>query len=122
MSADSPKDIIHRYLDAIEARDFACARTYLADEGFSFGSPIASFDSADKFIADIARVGLILEGIERRKTFSNGDDVCDILNFRTRLSSLTTTPVVQWATVKGGKITSIEVFFDAHAYVRMFEA
>ena len=122
MSTDTPKDIVHRYLDAIEARDFVRARMYLADKNFSFRSPIASFDDANQFVADIARVGQILEGIERRKTLTDGNDVCDILNFKTRLSTLATTPVVQWSTVKDGKITVIEVFFDAHAYVRMFEA
>ncbi|MFQ5935516.1 MAG: nuclear transport factor 2 family protein [Acidiferrobacterales bacterium] len=121
MGKRGPQDIVHAYLDAIEARDFARARTYLSDQNFSFRGPIASFDNADDFIVDTVKVGLILEGIERRKTFVDGNEVCDILNFRTRLSALTTTPVVQLATVANGKITSIEVFFDAHAYVKMFE-
>lgn len=73
------------------------------------------------FIADIWRVGPILEGIERRKTFVDGHEVCDILGFKTRMAQLSTTPVVHWATVDGDKIVSIEVFFDATAYSRMFD-
>lgn len=121
MSTPTPQEVVHAYLDALAARDFERARTYLADDGFSFRGPIASFDNADDFILDSSRVAPILEGIERRKTFVNGNEVCDILNFITRLSARITTPVVQWARVEHGKITSIEVFFDAQAYAKLFQ-
>ncbi|MFQ5935029.1 MAG: hypothetical protein ACE5LB_01285 [Acidiferrobacterales bacterium] len=114
-------EIVDAYLDALEGRDFDRARTYLSSESFSFRGPIASFNSADDFILYCTRVGPILEAIERRKTFVNGDEVCHILNFITRMSVRTTTPVVQWAQVERDKIIAIEVFFDAQAYARFFD-
>jgi len=122
MSKPTPQEIVHAYLDAIEARDFEHARTYLSDKHFTYRSPIAGFNDADAFIADIWRIGPILEGIERRKTFVDGNEVCDILDFKIRMAQLSTIPVVHWATVEGDEIASIEVFFDATAYSRMFEA
>ncbi len=121
MGSPSPQKIVHAYLDAIGARDFERAREYLSNEHFSFRGPIADFDSADRFIADASHVAPILEGIEWRKTFVDGDQVCDILIFITRFSALTRTSVVHWATVENGKINSIEVFFDTQAYTKLFE-
>lgn len=122
MSKPTPQEVVHAYLDAIEARDFEHARTYLSDGHFTYRSPIAGFNDADAFIADIWRVGPILEGIDRRKTFVDGNEVCDILGFKIRMAQLSTIPVVHWAIVDGDKIVSIEVFFDATAYSRMFDA
>ena len=121
MGSPPPHDIVHAYLNAIGARDFERAREYLSNEHFTFRGPIANFDSADQFIADSSRVASILEGIEWRKTFVDGDQVCDILTFVTRFSVLTRTTVVHWATVEKGKISSIDVFFDARGYTKLFE-
>jgi hypothetical protein len=121
MSEHSPERVVEGYLDAIESRDFEAARRFLADEGFSYRSAIAEFQDADAFIADLWRVGPIMEGIERRRTFVDGAEVCSIMNFRTRMDRLQVTPVVQLARVVDGKIVSLEAFFDASEYVRMFD-
>lgn len=109
------------YLDALEDRDFEQLRTCLADSGFSYRSPVSAADNADDYILIISRVGPILEGIERVRTFVDGNDVCSILKFRTTMEPLREVPVVQLTTVAAGKITAIEVFFDASAYNRMFD-
>jgi hypothetical protein len=121
MSPKSPQQVVDAYLDAIESRDFELARTYLADQGFSYRSAINSFDDADALMADVWRVGPVMDGIERRRTFVDGDEVCTIMNFRIRMDRLQITPVVQLSRVVDGKIVSIEAFFDASEYVKMFD-
>lgn len=121
MSSKSPQQVVDGYLNAIESRDFELARTYLADRGFSYRSVINSFDDADAFMADIWRVGPVMDGIERRRTFVDGDEVCTILNFRIRMDRVQITPVVQLSRVVDGKIVSIEAFFDASEYLKMFD-
>lgn len=121
MNALSPQRVVESYLDAIESRDFEAARRFLADEGFRYRSAIAAFDDADAFVADIWRVGPVLEGIERRRTFVDGQEVCTIMNFRIRMDRLQITPVVQLARVVDGRIVSIEAFFDASEYLKMFD-
>lgn len=120
MIRPEPQQIVQSYLDAIVARDFDRARRLLADERFFQRSPIASYDSADAYVADITRVGAILEGIERRRMFVDGADVCVVVNYVTRMDRRQVTPVVHWMRVEQGKIFSIETFFDARGYDEMY--
>ena len=120
MSEARAEQVVHAYLDALAGRDFDHARTYLADAGFRCHSPVSTIDGADAYMQDISRVWPILEGIERRKTFVSGNEVCDILSIKTRMSEVRITPLVHWATVESGKITTIEVFYDAREYAAMF--
>jgi hypothetical protein len=76
---------------------------------------------ADAFVAYIERIGPILECIERRKLFVDGNTVCAILNLKTTMEGMRLVPLVELATIVDGKITGLEVFFDATAYNRMFE-
>ena len=121
MSRPTPRQTVDAYFDALRARDFDRVRACLSDDRFSYRSPISHFDRADAFVRDISRIGPILEGIERRKTFCEGNDVCCIADFKTRMASLQVTPVVHWATVEDGKIVAIETFFDAREYAKLFE-
>lgn len=117
----APEQAVDGYLDAIATGDFALARSFLSDENFSYKSPIGVYDNADEFIQSVVGVAGILEGIERRRRFVDGNEVFDVLNFRTRMSEATDSAVVQWAIVENGKIASLEAFFDAHEYKMMFQ-
>jgi ketosteroid isomerase-like protein len=121
MNERTPEMIVSDFLDALEARDFVQLRRYLSDTTFSYRSPVSRNDTADAFAINISRVGPILEGIERRMTFVKGNHVCSILNLRTTMETMKNVPLVQLATVSGGKIVALEAFFDASAYNRMFE-
>lgn len=121
MNETTPHAAVRGFLDAVAERDFDRAREFLADAGFSYRSPLSDFDDATAFIADISRVGPILERIEVRRTFVDGDEVCTIINFYTRMDRLQVTPVVQWSRVADGHIVAMEVFFDARQYAGMFE-
>ena len=88
MSESAAEKIVSAYLDALEGRDFERLRTFLSDTGFSYRSPVSKVDNADDFILIISRVGPILDNIERVRTFVDGDDVCNILRFRTTMETL----------------------------------
>ena len=122
MSHQSPAGIIAAFIDAIEARDFEHARELLSNDQFSYRSPVSRTDDADICIALVSRIGPILERIERHRTFIDGNDVCSILHYRTTMETLKDVAVVQLATVADGKITALEVFFDASEYNRMLAA
>jgi len=121
MGESEAEKIVAAYLDALEDRDFERLRSYLSDSGFSYRSPVSEADDADTYIIIVSRVGPILEGIERVRTFVDGNDVCSILKFRTTMEAIREIPVVQLTTVAAGKIVAMEVFFDASAYNRMFD-
>lgn len=121
MGQATPKQVVDEYFAALSARDFDRVRGFLADQGFTYRSPISRFDQATAFVNDISRIGPILEGIEHRRTFADGNEVCCIVDFKTRMDSLQVTPVVHWSRVENGKIVAIETFFDAREYARLFE-
>ena len=118
---ETPVAVVNAYLDAFEDRDFERARQYLSDTAFRYHSPVSEADNADAFTINISRIGPILERIERRKVFTQGNEVCIIMHLITTMEHLKDVPVVQLATVVDGWITDMVVFFDASEYNRMFE-
>ncbi|MBI3897640.1 MAG: nuclear transport factor 2 family protein [Gammaproteobacteria bacterium] len=108
-------------MTAFAARDFDRVRTLLADESFRSRSPISEWENADAFIDSISRVGPILEMVERRHTFAEGNEVCVILDYVTRMDQRHVWPVAHVMRVENDKIVFIESFFDARAYAAMFE-
>jgi len=121
MSPETPVEVVNAYLDAFEERDFERARQYLSDTDFHYHSPVSDADNADAFTINISRLGPILERIERRKVFTKGNEVCVIMHLITTMEYMKDVPVVELATVVDGRITNMEVFFDASEYNRMFE-
>jgi len=117
----TPVDVVDAYLDAFAQRDFDLARTYLADTGFHYVSPVTEVSDPDTFTLIISRLGPILERIERRKVFTRGDEVCVVMHLITSMEAMKDIPVVQVSRVVDGRITDMEVFFDASAYNKMFE-
>lgn len=120
MSQSSPEAVFNEYLDAFAARDFERMRTTLSDGEFYYRSPVGTLTNADVFVLDISRLGQILDGIERRRIFIDGNEVCAILTFKIRINIVTLYPVVLWAKIQDGRIVSLESFFDATEYIQMF--
>ncbi|MEK7322427.1 MAG: nuclear transport factor 2 family protein [Pseudomonadota bacterium] len=108
--------IIDAYLDAMAKRDYGRARSYLANEGFEYLSPINHFSSADKFMAYIELATPIVHRFDLRKTFRDGDEFCHILSVTSQISEKRTATVVQWSLISEGKIQRLELIFDAYEY------
>ena len=120
MRSSLPLQVVEGYLDALARRDFDAIRGLLVDEGFSYTSPIATFDSADDLVTYLTIVSGIVQGVECRKVFVDGPDVCHFLVYTTQLAEKQQTQVVQWAAVEGERIRRVELLFDAHQYKIMF--
>ena len=117
----TPAEVVDAYFAAFAARDFDALRGCLSDGPFSHCSPIAAIDDADTYAAYMSRIGPVLEGLDRRRTFVDGDEVCAIVDYRIRISELMEVPAATWFRVAGGRIVAIEAFFDATEYRRMIE-
>jgi hypothetical protein len=116
-----PREIVEVYLDAIARHDIDAARRYLADSGFHYESPLASFDSADAFMEYNALTMGILQGVERIKTFVDGPDVCTFLVLTIQISQKERVKVVNWCRVEGGRIVRMDALFDTRIYHTLFE-
>lgn len=121
MSGNAARQCVDEYLDAIVSHDYERARSFLADEGFRYESPISSFSFADDFMQHLSLLGGVLQGMERTKVFVDGQDVCHFLIYVMQLSDKESVKVAHWARVVDGRIQRIEILFDTHWYRQMFE-
>ncbi|HYN76286.1 MAG TPA: hypothetical protein VES73_00645 [Lamprocystis sp. (in: g-proteobacteria)] len=115
-----PLAVVEAFLAAQERFDFERARELLADQGFSFRSPVLCFDSADHLIQYSAHSSGIIQSVETRKVFVDGPDVCHLLTYRIQISEKLAVDVAHWAYVGDGRIQRIEAIFDASLYRDLF--
>ncbi len=116
MEPRTPLEIVDAYLEAIAKHDLGRARSLLSDIGFEYLSPINRFASADEFIAYMELASPIVQRVVTRKVFVDGDELCHFLQVTSQISEKRSTAVAQWSQVTAGKITRLELVFDAHEY------
>jgi len=114
MPTNSSRDVVERYQMALANKDFKAARGLLSDD-LQFHGPIDTFHRADDYMTAIQGLSSIIQRIEPRKTFTDGQDVCFIYNMVTNTPA-GTAPVAEWYRVAGDRITAIDVFFDARPF------
>lgn len=120
MSESDVRNLADAYLSAIGRRDFATARSYLSDGDFRYRSPVSSYQDADVFISNFERIGPILVKLETRFSCMEGPDACHFFDATLSIGEYVTYPCAQLTKVANGRITRIEVIFDASDYRRMF--
>jgi ketosteroid isomerase-like protein len=112
-------EIVESYQRAFGTGDVETARSLLADD-LHFKGPIEEFRSADAYMESVAKLAQIVTGTDVKKVVADGDDVVTIYDLHTNTPAGTSN-VAEWATVKGGKIAEMRVFFDARPFAAMFE-
>lgn len=115
----SSADVVQRYQRAFGSGDLETARALLADD-LHFEGPIDEFDKADDYFASVSRLHQIVEGVDVKKVLADEADVVTIYDMHTNTPA-GTSKIAEWATVEGGKIVAIRVFFDARPFAAMFE-
>jgi len=115
-----PLSVTTDYLAALHAFDYERARSFLADEGFEFTSPINYFDSADDFVHHLSLMGGIIQSAMIRKVFVDGAELCHILTYRIQISEKQDVTMALWTRVRNGRIARIEAIFDASVYRDLF--
>ena len=112
-------EIVARYHEAFGSGDAATARSLLADD-LHFKGPIDEFHAADDYMRSLAKLAPIVTGSDVKKVVADGNDVITIYDLHTNTPAGTSN-IAEWATVKGGKIAALRVFFDARPFAAMFE-
>lgn len=112
MKTTNASDVVAAFNDALGDRDFARARSLLADN-LRFEGPIDKFDKADDYVASITRLYGIVKGVEHQATVADGDEVALFYLLDTPVAKA---PVAEWYTVRGGKITRLRAYFDARPF------
>lgn len=104
------KDVVTKYQEAIGKNDWKAARALLKDD-LEFRGPLDTFHRADDYIAALQRLQPMVEGVDIKRVFSEGDDVvvlCD-LHFKPPMPTMY---VVEWYGVTQDRISRVQVVFD----------
>lgn len=110
-------EIVQRFMQTLGNGDFAAARNLL-DDNLSFRGPIDAFEEAEPYIEALRRLHHIIQRVDMKRMFVDGDDVCVLYDM------VTTTPagtafIAEWYQVKRGKIAAIRTVFDARPFAAM---
>src|SRR5207249_11535527 len=112
------EDSVTAYQKALGRGDMAGARTYLHDD-LSFVGPFESFQRPEPYLEALGKLHHIVERVEPRGTFADGDDVCILYDM------VTNTPagpafICDWYRARGDQIRSIRAVVDGRLFDPMF--
>ena len=113
-----PADIVQKFMGALGKGDFVAARKYL-DDHLSFQGPIDTFQKPEPYLESLKKLHPIIERVDMKKMFVDGDDVCLLYDMVTK-TPVGTAFVAEWHHITGDKITAIRVVFDARPFAAMF--
>ena len=114
----SAREIVESYQAALGKGDFATARTLMQDN-MTFQGPLDTFNKADDYLEALKKLASIIQRIDLKKVFVDGEDVCVLYDMVTNTPAGTAF-IAEWYQVKGGKITALRAVFDARPFTALF--
>ena len=114
----TPLEVAQAFKAALGKGDFAAARKLMHDD-MTFQGPLDTFDRPEPYLEALKKLGPIVERIEVKKLFAEGEDVCILYDMVTR-SPAGTAFIAEWLKVKAGRIAAIRTVFDARPFAAMF--
>ena len=118
MTNASAREIVENYRAALGKGDFATARTLMQDH-MTFQGPLDTFNTADQYLEAARRLASIIQRIDPKKVFVDGDDVCVLYDMVTNTPAGTAF-IAEWYQVKDGKIAALHAVFDARPFAALF--
>jgi hypothetical protein len=114
----SAGEIVKSYQAALGAGDFAAARKLMRDD-MTFEGPLDTFDTADAYLEAVKQLASIIQRIDLKKVFVDGEDVCVLYDMVTN-SPAGTAFIAEWYQVMGGQISALRAVFDARPFAALF--
>jgi SnoaL-like domain len=118
MAQTSASEVVENYRAALGRGDFTTARTLMQDN-MTFQGPLDTFNTADQYLEAARRLASIIQRIDVKKVFVDGDDVCVLYDMVTNTPAGTAF-IAEWYHVSGGKIADLRVVFDARPFAALF--
>ena len=118
MTNASAREIVESYRAALAQGNFATARTLMQDT-MAFQGPLDTFDTADQYLEAVRRLASIIQRIDLKKEFVDGEDVCVLYDMVTNTPAGTAF-IAEWYQVKNGKIAALHAVFDARPFAALF--
>jgi len=118
LNMTSTSEIVESYQAALGKGDFATARTLMQDN-MTFQGPLDTFNKADDYLEALKKLASIIQRIDLKKVFVDGDDVCVLYDMVTNTPAGTAL-IAEWYQVKDGKIAALRAVFDARPFAALF--
>jgi hypothetical protein len=109
-TSSTTADIAATYFRAWKGQDWDTLRSIL-DDNVTFDGPLASLEGADACVQGLQGMSQIMTDVQIHKVFVDGPDVLTWFDLHTKVAD--PAPTANWSRVEGGKITRIQVTFDA---------
>jgi hypothetical protein len=107
---NDPKAVALAYIEGCSRKDFDTVADLLAPD-VRFEGPGNAVTGAAPYLAVLRRIGTVWVRSDVRKVFVDGADVCVIYDFVTDTAA-GAVPTVEWMRVDGGRVASVQLFFD----------
>ena len=111
------RKIVSDFQQAMGRGDFAAARSLLRDD-LSFRGPIGDFEDADRLIGALKKLQSVIERVDIKKIFADGNDVCVLFDLVTKTPAGDAL-VAEWYRVEDGRIAMMRAMFDARPFAGM---
>jgi ketosteroid isomerase-like protein len=112
-------EILKKFYAAVVKRDFATARTYLADD-LVFVGLFQTYRGADEYVAALTGLLQITVRLDVKRIIAEGDDAAVFFELQTKAPAEATVLVAEWHRFTNGKISHAQSAFDARPYEAMF--
>ncbi|MBV1857835.1 MAG: nuclear transport factor 2 family protein [Nannocystaceae bacterium] len=111
------QEIVTAFYSRIEARDFDSLRSMLHDD-LDFEGPVEGSDSADAFVAAVAKMSSLTEGFDVLHLFVDGERACCVFDLVTA-TPIGNSPVAEYFQVRDGRIASIRSHYDSRPWLAL---
>jgi ketosteroid isomerase-like protein len=113
-----PEDIAIAYLDAVSRKDLDRIEALVAPD-IRFVGPASTIMGARDLLAAFRRIVAIHVRNEIKRVFRDGDEVCVIYDFVT--DTVGALPTVEWMRIEGGRILSVNIYYDQVPWLKLRE-
>jgi ketosteroid isomerase-like protein len=112
-------EILKKFYAAVAKRDFATARTYLADD-LLFVGLFQTYRGADEYVAALTGLLQITVRLDVKRIIAEGDAAAVFFELQTKAPAEATVLVAEWHQFTDGKISQAQSAFDARPYEAIF--
>ena len=112
-------DVVRKFYEAAQKRDFATARSYLGDD-LLFVGLFETYHGPDEYLAAFTGLLQITARLEVKTVIAEGDQAAIFFELETVAPAAATTFVAEWHQVANGKIRRVQSAFDGRPFEAMF--
>jgi ketosteroid isomerase-like protein len=105
------RETVALYYDAWQNRQGDFSNVPLVDD-FQFIGPVASFDSAEGYLAMAREAGQAVTSFRVRRQFADGNAVCSIVDWEMAIPGVGPLSAAEVLEVRDGVIVRSELFYD----------